>query len=140
MNGFRLELRLDWSELDLFGHINNVMYAKYMQSSRVNFWEHLGFFTMYETEKRSPILAATQIQFKKPLFYPDTITIEAQTHWIKQNSFGIIHHVWNGKHELVATAEDVMVMFDFNIHQKMEIPAPFYTKLQAVLYVPEKPI
>ncbi len=24
-----LTLRIDWSEMDLFGHINNVMYAKY---------------------------------------------------------------------------------------------------------------
>lgn len=34
-----LNLRIDWSELDLFGHVNNVMYAKYMQASRVHFME-----------------------------------------------------------------------------------------------------
>ena len=43
-----LTLRVDWSEMDLFGHINNVMYAKYIQSARVNFVEKIGIMKMLE--------------------------------------------------------------------------------------------
>lgn len=32
-----LELRIDWSEMDLFGHVNNVAFFKYVQASRVNY-------------------------------------------------------------------------------------------------------
>jgi len=34
----KLPIRIDWSEMDLFGHVNNVMYFKYIQASRVNYW------------------------------------------------------------------------------------------------------
>ena len=35
----RLHLRIDWSEMDVFGHVNNVMFMKYVQAARVHYWE-----------------------------------------------------------------------------------------------------
>lgn len=43
----RLAMRLDWSEMDMFGHINNVMYAKFVQAARVNYWEMVGLNSMF---------------------------------------------------------------------------------------------
>jgi acyl-CoA thioester hydrolase len=31
------EIRIDWSEIDLFGHINNLAIMKYVQTARVRF-------------------------------------------------------------------------------------------------------
>ena len=49
---FTLQLRLDWSEMDLFGHINNVSYFKYIQASRVHYWEQSGISKLFEEKKR----------------------------------------------------------------------------------------
>ncbi len=38
----KLRLRIDWSEIDLFGHVNNVATLKYVQAARVNCLEALG--------------------------------------------------------------------------------------------------
>lgn len=32
-----IKLRIDWSDLDGYGHVNNVSIIKYLQSARVNF-------------------------------------------------------------------------------------------------------
>ncbi|MCE3258723.1 MAG: hypothetical protein K0S12_364, partial [Bacteroidetes bacterium] len=32
-----IKIQLDWSEMDLFGHVNNVAYFKYIQAARVNY-------------------------------------------------------------------------------------------------------
>jgi acyl-CoA thioester hydrolase len=89
----KLQLRLDWSEMDLFGHINNVMFFKYVQASRVNFWEQIGLMSDYYKDKIGPILVSSGCQWQKPLFYPDNIAIEVRVEFIKTTSIGLHHRI-----------------------------------------------
>ena len=118
----KLSLRLDWSEMDLFGHINNVMYFKYIQASRVNYWETMGIAKDFATTKVGPILASTKCNFLKPLHYPSNIIIQARMEFIKNTSFGIEHQILNEHGEIAAIANDVIVMYDFNKNEKVIFP------------------
>ena len=118
----KLDLRLDWSEMDMFGHINNVMFAKYIQASRVNYWEVAKFDGDYRTKKIGPLLLSTSIRFIKPLHYPGNITIHVRVEFIKNTSFGLHHQIINDKGELAAEAQDVVVLFDYNKNEKVLIP------------------
>jgi acyl-CoA thioester hydrolase len=124
MNHFhvRLALRLDWSEMDMFGHINNVSYFKFIQASRVNYWETMGLTRLHSEMSIGPMLASTSCKFLKPLFYPGNIVVEAQVNFMKNTSFGIHHRILNAEGEIYAEAEDVIVMFDFNKNEKRAIP------------------
>lgn len=126
----KLKLRLDWSEMDLFGHINNVMFFKYIQASRVNYWEHVGFMNRYFAEKIGPILVSSGCQFSKPLFYPDTITVEVRIEFIKTTSIGLHHRILNGKDEVCAEAHDVIVLYDFYKNKKVPIPEELKTAME----------
>jgi acyl-CoA thioester hydrolase len=126
----KLHLRLDWSEMDLFGHINNVMYFKFIQASRVNFWEHAGFMNRYFKDKIGPILVSSGCQFKKPLFYPDSIMVEARIEFIKTTSMGLHHRILNSKDEIAAEAHDVIVLYDFNTNAKVPIPVELKTTIE----------
>ena len=126
----KLNLRLDWSEMDLFGHINNVSYFKYVQASRVNYWETSGINVYFEKQKIGPILASTSCQFKKPLHYPGNIVVQARIDFIKNSSFGIHHQILNEKGELCAEAQDVIVFFDFNKHEKVTFPEELRKKVE----------
>ncbi len=42
----KFEIRIDWSEIDLFGHINNLAIMKYVQAARVNYLELVGLMQM----------------------------------------------------------------------------------------------
>jgi acyl-CoA thioester hydrolase len=118
----KLSLRIDWSELDIFGHVNNVAYLKYVQASRVNYWEKIGLMKMYEELKLGPMLASTSCRFRKPLFYPGNIVVETRIIFIGNTSFGISHRIIDDKGEIAAEAEDVIVMFDFNADRKIPFP------------------
>lgn len=118
----KLTLRIDWSELDYFEHVNNVSFFKYIQSARVNFWDKTGITQLHLDTKLGPMLASAQCDFKKPLFYPGEVIIETELEFIKTTSFGFKHTLYNHKGECVAEAHDVMVMFDFNTQQKIAIP------------------
>src|SRR6185312_676035 len=126
----KLHLRLDWSEMDLFGHINNVMYFKFIQASRVNFWEHVGFMNRYFKDKIGPILVSSGCQFKKPLFYPDNIVVEVRIEFIKTTSIGLHHSILNSKNEITAEAHDVIVLYNFNSNEKVPIPVELKTAIE----------
>ncbi|OSZ78781.1 hypothetical protein CAP35_11185 [Chitinophagaceae bacterium IBVUCB1] len=117
----QLHLRLDWSEMDMFGHINNVSFFKYIQASRVNYWEVCGLEACFKETGIGPMLLSTVCRFIQPLFYPGNITIRASVQFIKNTSFGISHHILNDKGELAAEAEDVIVVYDYNKNEKVTI-------------------
>ena len=128
----KLPLRLDWSEMDLFGHVNNVAYFKYIQASRVNYWEVSGLAASFSETKIGPILLSTACQFIKPLHYPGNIIVEASIEFIKTTSFGIHHRILNGQNEVAAEAHDVIVTFDFNKNEKVPVSDEFRKAVERI--------
>lgn len=129
-------LRIDWSELDYFKHVNNVSFFKYIQSARVNYWDQVGLTVSHLETNIGPMLASVNCEFRKPLFYPGEVTILTRTEFIKNTSFGFHHWLMNDKGEMAAEAHDVMVMFDFNSHEKVPFPQPFREKISGLENIP----
>ncbi|MDF2449225.1 MAG: acyl-CoA thioesterase [Bacteroidota bacterium] len=71
-----LNLRIDWSELDLFGHVNNVAFHKYAQAARLEFVSAAGLMELYNTHKIGFLVAETNCRFKKELLFPGTFTLK----------------------------------------------------------------
>ena len=128
----KLPLRIDWSEMDLFGHVNNVAYFKYIQASRVNYWEVSMLTKLFDENKIGPILLSTGCQFIKPLFYPGNIVVESRIEFIKNTSFGIHHRILNDQNEIAAEAHDVIVTFDFNKNEKVPVSDEFRKSVEMI--------
>ena len=125
-----LKLRIDWSELDLFGHVNNVEFFKYIQASRVNYWDEIGLTHSFRDMKIGPMLASTTCQFKKPLFYPGHITVLVKVDFIRNTSFGLSHVILNDQNEIAGLGEDIVVLYDYNAHHKITIPQDIRNRIQ----------
>jgi len=128
----RLNLRLDWSELDLLNHINNVAYFKYIQAARINYWEACGFDPYFNKSDIGPILLSTNCKFIRPLFYPGSITIESRIEFIKNTSYGIHHRILNDHNEIVAEAHDVIVNYNFKTNEKVAVSDDFRAKVECI--------
>ena len=115
------EIKIDWSEMDLFGHINNVAYFKYVQAARVNYLELAGINTSDPENKLSFAVADTSCQFKKPLYFPGKIFVKTKTDWIKNSSLQLTHVIFNENQEITAEAIDVIVLFDYAKQSKVLI-------------------
>ncbi|MFN3917662.1 MAG: acyl-CoA thioesterase [Flavobacteriales bacterium] len=118
----RLQLRIDWSDLDYFKHVNNVSFFRYIQSSRVNYWNQVGLTKSHMNTDIGPMLVSCKCDFKQPLFYPGEVMLLARVEFIKNTSFSISHRLLNFQNEIVAEALDVMVMYDFNKNEKILFP------------------
>lgn len=115
MNDFthKFELRIDWSDIDLFGHVNHLAILKYIQSARVNLLGQMELMQLQAEKKKGPILASMNSQFRKPLFFPGDVIIFSKVEWIKNSSFSLKHEVVNGNNEIAAEVQDVIVFYDF---------------------------
>lgn len=131
-HSLKLTLRIDWSEMDLFAHVNNLAFMKYVQAARVNYWEHIGLTQMHAQKKQGPMLASTSCTFLKPLFYPGQVAIQTKLAFVKTTSFGLHHQLLNEKNEIVAEAADVVVMYDFTRESKMEIPGEIRKAIEGI--------
>jgi acyl-CoA thioester hydrolase len=125
----KFEIRIDWSEIDLFGHINNLAIMKYIQAARVHYLELVGLMQMQTELKKGPILASSSCQFRKPLFYPGKVMVYSKVEGIKKTSFQLRHLIKDDGNEIIAEALDVIVFYDFNTNLKEIIPADLMEKL-----------
>lgn len=118
----KLELRIDWSDLDMYKHVNNISFMRYIQSSRVNFWEASGIYKMYENTNMGTMLVSTHCDFKKSLYYPGKAIVKTKIDFIKNSSFGLKHLILNEVDELCAEGKDVVVCYDFEKDETFRIP------------------
>ncbi len=128
----KLELRIDWSELDVLGHVNNLQIMKYVQAARVNHLEQVGISQLHAEQNVGAILASIHTQFLKPLFYPGKVTIFSRLDYIKTSSFKIHYEIYNDKNELAAEAQDILVLYDFDKKHKLAIPLDLRKKFEDI--------
>lgn len=128
----KLELRIDWSEMDSLGHINNLAILKYIQSARVNYIEAIGLMQPHSEVNKGPILASTNCQFLKTLFYPGQVTIYSKVDYIKNTSFKMQHIIYNDKNEIAAEVQDILVMYDFDKNTKIPVSDEIRSRIETL--------
>lgn len=140
MNNFntKMEIRIDWSEIDLLGHINNLAIMKYIQTARIDFLEKLSMLPLSSETGLGPVLASTSCQFKKQLFYPGMVQVCSRIDQIKNTSFQMRHIVLDQAGELIAEAHDVIVIFNFDKNTKQAIPDIYRERMDKIKHEMDK--
>lgn len=87
---YRTELDVRAYELDSFGHVNHANYLHYFETARWKMLAEEGITleTIREWD-RWPVIADLQIQYRRPLYLGDRITIESRIVGIKRSSMQI---------------------------------------------------
>src|SRR5207244_7673127 len=88
--------------MDSYRHVNNVVYFRYFENARLEYFRRLDWFEFEKQTGVGPILAATQARFRKPLTYPDTIAITARVAKIDEDRFTIEHVIWSERLSAIA--------------------------------------
>lgn len=117
-----LELRIDFSDLDMYKHVNNLTFIRFLQSGRVNFWEATGLATLFSETNKGAILVSTHCDFRKPLFYPGIAIVKTKLAYIKNSSFGLDQVILNEDGDVCAEGRDIAVFFDFSKDKSLPIP------------------
>jgi len=118
--------------MDSFGHVNNIYYLRYFETARIRFFEEIGLLQYLKERGIGPILAETSCRFRRPVFYPDTLTVGARIKSIGKTSFIMEFSVISDASGLAASGEARMVIYDYKASKKTDIPDHIKEKLSTL--------
>lgn len=118
----KLEHRVAWGEMDAFGHVNNANYLRWFESARIAYFEKIAMSVKAgDLSPWVPILARATVDFRKPVTYPDTVTLEATVTKFGNSSFTMAYRAVSAALGLCAEGEGVVVVLDGS-GQKIVLP------------------
>lgn len=121
----KLEHRVAWGELDAFGHVNNANYLRWFESARIAYFERVAVsIGAGDSSPWVPILGRASIDFRKPVSYPDTVTLEASVTKFGNTSFTMAYRAVSAALGLAAEGEAIVVLLD-GAGQKVVLPDAF---------------
>ncbi len=112
-----------WGEMDSYRHVNNVVYFRYFESARLEYFRRMDWFEYERVHGVGPILAATEARFRKPLTYPDTISVAARISELGDERFTMLYRLVSHRLGAVATeGQGTIVTFNYQEGKKVNIP------------------
>ena len=118
-----LEMPVRWGDMDARGHVNNTIYYRYFESSRIALFQSLKIYEEPTTVRIGPILSFQSCYYKAPLTYPDTIYIGAKIVNLEESKIIINHSIMSKKlNRKAAEGEAHIVWFDYENQKKAIIP------------------
>lgn len=125
MEGFPFVHRetVRFSDLDGMGHVNNAVYSTYLEQARLA-W----FGTDNEMPLTDVILARTEIDFRSPLQYGETVEIGVRPSRLGTKSFELEHEL-RADGRVIAEAKCVLVGYDYERAQSAPIPERWRRRL-----------
>jgi len=114
---------LHWGDQDAMGHVNNVIYLRWAESSRIEYLSRLDVWHGSTTEKAGPIVASISCDFRLPLTYPDTVYVGGTITAMGNSSFKMAHRIVSGNRGAVAADLDsTLVWFDYRAGKSLALP------------------
>jgi acyl-CoA thioester hydrolase len=118
-----VEQAVVWGDMDAYRHVNNVVYFRYFENARLEYFRRLGWDAVEEATGIGPILAATRARFRRPLTYPDTIRIGARLGTLGEDRFTLDHLIVSLRRgEVVTEGEGKVVSFHYGRGVKAPLP------------------
>ncbi|WP_330304652.1 MULTISPECIES: thioesterase family protein [unclassified Streptomyces] len=117
---YRCPLR--WADMDAYGHINNVVFLRYLEEARIDF-----LFRPEKDFKQGSVVARHEIDYKRQLVHRHTpVDIELWVTEIRAAAFTITYEVKDpaapdAKEVVYVRASTVIVPFDFETQRPRRI-------------------
>jgi acyl-CoA thioester hydrolase len=105
---------LHWGDMDALGHVNNVIFFRYVESGRISYFDDLAMHDPSIWGGEGPILADIQCTFVEQLRYPAEIEVLTRTARLGGKSMTLEAGIFvKGADTPAATSQAVVVWFDY---------------------------
>ncbi|WP_107463994.1 acyl-CoA thioesterase [Streptomyces sp. MA5143a] len=113
---YRCPLR--WADMDAYGHVNNVVFLRYLEEARIDF-----LFRPEKDFKQGSVVARHEIDYRRQLVHRHRpVDIELWVTEIRAASFTITYEVKDPE-QVYVTASTVIVPFDFQAQRPRRLTA-----------------
>lgn len=112
MAKFRFDCPLRWSDMDAFGHVNNVKFLTYYEEARVAMVFNAAKEHGLDTFARGVVVARHEVDYLRPLSVTgDPVRVDVWVDEVRNSSFTLAYELVAGQ-DAVSRAKTVMVPFD----------------------------
>ena len=109
-----LEIEMDvrWGDMDAFNHVNNASYLRYIEEARVLWFKEI--CPDWANPDCAPILAAAQMNYRRPIGWPERLRIVMSAERIGGKSLTLGHRIESATQAgvLYADGNTVLVWVD----------------------------
>ena len=118
-----IEIDVQWGDMDAAQHVNNTVYLKWTESSRIYFFQKLGFGVKPKKGEVGFILGFQDCKYIFPVTFPDTVIVGVKVTDIGKDRVLLQSHVFSKKHRrLAAISNQTIVTYDYSTLQKVDVP------------------
>lgn len=106
-----------WSDMDAYGHVNNVQFLTYVEEARIDMLRPLGRRTPGDTSQ-GILVARSAITYHRPLVHRhEPVPIDVWVTKVGGASFDLAYEVYDERGTVYATASSRMVPYDFVVER-----------------------
>lgn len=117
------KIPVQWVEMDVARHVNNVIYLNWSESARLTYFEKMGMDTSFASSEAGPILAWQDCKYIFPITYPDTAIVGMRVTEIKNDCVIMESAIFSEKHQRIAAiSQQKVVPYNYVELKKMEVP------------------
>jgi acyl-CoA thioester hydrolase len=107
---YTTEVDVRFRDLDMMGHVNNAVYATYLEEARVAYYDDV---LSVAADELGFVLANLEIEYRRPIHHGEEVRIGLSTAGISDRSM-TTEYLLEADGDAAATAESVQVSVDEN--------------------------
>jgi acyl-CoA thioester hydrolase len=114
---------VQWGDMDMLGHVNNVIFLRYVESGRIAYFDQMLGNNPDIWGGEGPILAEIQCRFIKQLRYPEQLEIGTRTVKFGSRSLVLECAIFRQDDDApVATSRGAVVWFNYGEQRAAAVP------------------
>ena len=124
-------IEVRWGDQDAMNHVNNIKYFQFLEQARVSFFFHSSNLPLSAVEaevggsETLPILARTEVSYKRPVTFPDTLLIGFSSEVVNKVRGEFKHHYViysTAQDAVVSIGEADLVAYDYKGKKRQPVP------------------
>ncbi len=121
-----------WRDLDAFNHVNNSNYLTYLEEARLQWLKDV---RDWFDEDSMPVLAASELQYRRPIEWPASLHVELRCARLGNSSMTIAHRIVDADDANLLYSDGHVVMVWMNPATGKPVPLPATIRTAAAGHV-----
>lgn len=115
-------LSVRWGDMDAFNHVNNSVYATYLEEVRLRWFATLN--GPWVSPDMGPVVASMRIEFRQPIEWPEELIVELLCDRVGRSSLSLPFRMVSAKDSgrLYAEGSTVLVWIDRQTGKSVALP------------------
>lgn len=125
-------IEIRYGETDQMGVVYHGSYPAYLEIGRIDWLAQMGFsYAQMERDGYMLPVVSLQIDFKKSLYFGDTLSLETRLLKIPQVKIEFEYRLLNQKGELIGTAKTTLAFMSKHTYKPVACPEGLLNKIKA---------